>query len=157
MSGIHQYSRIYCRVKEGNIEEAYKVIGESSALPAICGRVCPQESSARANVSVVSKVKLFLSVNWKDSLLIMLWNMISNLKTEKKTDIKLQLSVPVRPDLPVPEILQKLGYDVTVFEALHELGGVLVYGIPEFRLPKEKVVKKEIEKLKSLVLNLRQT
>ena len=53
--------------------------------------------------------------------------------------------------------LAKAGYDVTVFEALHELGGVLVYGIPEFRLPKQKVVKKEIEKVKELALNPRQT
>ena len=53
--------------------------------------------------------------------------------------------------------LAKMGYDVTVFEALHELGGVLVYGIPEFRLPKQKVVAKEIEKVKELGVNLRQT
>ncbi len=77
------------QVKEGNIEEAYKVIGQSSALPAICGRVCPQESQCEGNVSVVSKVKPFLSVNWKDSLLIMHWRMISNRKDlRRKTDIK---------------------------------------------------------------------
>ena len=81
----------------------------------------------------------------------MLLSMTLNQPEQKlRTDIRLQLSVPVRPDLPVQEILQKLGYDVTVFEALHELGGVLVYGIPEFRLPKQKVVKKEIEKVKEL-------
>ena len=63
---------------------------------------------------------------------------------------KLQLSVQVLQDLPVQVILQRLGYDVTIFEAFHEAGGVLVYGIPEFRLPKEKVVKAEIENVKAL-------
>ena len=81
----------------------------------------------------------------------MLWSMISNQSEQKlRTDIKLQLSVPVRPGLTCAGDLAKAGYDVTVFEALHELGGVLVYGIPEFRLPKQKVVKKEIEKVKEL-------
>ena len=71
-------------IKEGKIEEAYKVIGLSSALPAICGRVW-------VNVSAESKVKLFLSVSWRDLLLTMLWNMISNLLEQKlRTDIKLQ-------------------------------------------------------------------
>ena len=62
----------------------------------------------------------------------------------------MQLSVPVLSGLTCAGDLAKAGYDVTVFEALHELGGVLVYGIPEFRLPKQKVVKKEIEKVKEL-------
>ena len=105
----------------------------------------------RDSVSVVRKARLFPSVNWRDSLLTMHLSMISNLPEQKlRTDIRLQLSVLVLPDLPVLVTLQKLGYDVTVFEALHELGGVLVYGIPEFRLPKQKVVKKEIEKVKEL-------
>ena len=68
------------QVKEGNIEEAYKIIGKSSALPAICGRVCPQESSVKENVSVESKVSLFLSENWSVSLLTMHLRTISNQK-----------------------------------------------------------------------------
>ena len=68
------------QVKEGNIEEAYKIIGKSSALPAICGRVCPQESQCEGNVSVESKVSLFLSENWSVSLLIMHLRTISNQK-----------------------------------------------------------------------------
>ena len=77
--------------------------------------------------------------------------MVSNqFRQQRRTDIKLQLSVPALPDLPAPEILQRLGYDVTIFEALHKAGGVLVYGIPEFRLPKDKVVAAEIENVKSL-------
>ena len=96
-------------VKEGNIEEAYKVIGESSALPAICGRVCHRSPSARANVSVESKVTRFQSVNLKDSLLITLLSMTLNLQNlRRQMDIKLQLSVLVRPDLHAPETLQSL-------------------------------------------------
>ena len=96
------------QIKEGNIEEAYKVIGLSSALPAICGRVCLRNLSVKDSVSVVRRVKLFLSVNWKDSLLTMLWNMILNQSEQKlRTDIKLLLSVLVRPDLPAQVILQR--------------------------------------------------
>ena len=105
-------------VKEGNIEEAYKVIGKSSALPAICGRVCPQESQCEGKC-------------------------IRGIKGEPVSIGKLERFV-------ADYALEKMGYDVTVFEALHELGGVLVYGIPEFRLPKQKVVAKEIEKVKEL-------
>ena len=84
-------------IKEGNMEEAYKVIGLSSALPAICGRVCPQES------------QLFPSASLRDLLLTMLWSMISNLQEQRlRTDIKLQSSVPALQDLPVQVTLQKL-------------------------------------------------
>ncbi len=127
------------------------MIGQSSALPAICGRVCPQESQCERKCIRGIKGEAVSIGKLKDLLLTMHWKMISNQKNRRRqTVIKLQLSVPARPDLPVPEILQRLGYEVTVFEALHELGGVLVYGIPEFRLPKQKVVKKEIEKVKEL-------
>ena len=68
------------QVKEGNIEEAYKIIGKSSALPAICGRVCPQESQCEGNVSVELKASLFLSENWSVSLLTMHLRMILNQK-----------------------------------------------------------------------------
>ena len=77
-------------IKEGNMEEAYKVIGLSSALPAICGRVCPQESQCDS-VSAVRRARLFLSVSWRDSLQTMLWSMISNLQEQRlRTDIRLQ-------------------------------------------------------------------
>ena len=94
-------------VKAGNIEEAYKVIGKSSALPAICGRVCPQESQCEGNVSVVLKVKQFLSESLRDLLRITLWSMILSRSVQRqRMVIKLQSSVPVRPDLPVQEIWQ---------------------------------------------------
>ena len=96
------------QIKEGNIEEAYKVIGLSSALPAICDVYVLRNLSVKDSVSVVRRVKLFLSVNWKDSLLTMLWNMILNQSEQKlRTDIKLLLSVLVRPDLPAQVILQR--------------------------------------------------
>ena len=80
------------QIKEGKIEEAYKVIGLSSALPAICGRVYVLRSpSARVNVSAESKAKLFLSANWRDLLQIMLWSMTLNRQEPKlRTDIRLQ-------------------------------------------------------------------
>ena len=78
-------------IKEGNMEEAYKVIGLSSALPAICGRVCPQESQCEGQCSAVRRARLFLSVSWRDSLQTMLWSMISNLQEQRlRTDIRLQ-------------------------------------------------------------------
>ncbi len=102
-------------------------------------------------MSVVSKVMQYLSVNWKDLLLTMHWKMISNRKDrQKKNGHKVAVIGSGPSGLTCAGDLAKLGYDVTVFEALHELGGVLVYGIPEFRLPKQKVVKKEIEKVKEL-------
>ena len=110
-------------IKEGKIEEAYKVIGLSSALPAICGRVCPQESQCEGKC-------------------------IRGVKVKNGHKVAVIGSGP--SGLTCAGDLAKAGYDVTVFEALHELGGVLVYGIPEFRLPKQKVVKKEIEKVKEL-------
>jgi len=96
-------------IKEGNMEEAYKVIGLSSALPAICGRVCPQESQCEDSVSAAKKARPFPSASLRDLLLTMLWSMISNLQEQRlRTDIKLQSSVPALQDLPVQVTLQKL-------------------------------------------------
>ena len=96
-------------VKEGNIEEAYKVIGESSALPAICGRVCPQESQCESKCIRGIKGDPISIGKLKDSLLITLLSMTLNLQNlRRQMDIKLQLSVLVRPDLHAPETLQSL-------------------------------------------------
>ena len=138
-------------VKEGNIEEAYKVIGESSALPAICGRVCPQESQCeskcirgiKGDPISIGKLEIFVAD-------YALEHDIKPAKPEKTNGHKVAVIGSGPSGLTCAGDLAKLGYEVTVFEALHELGGVLVYGIPEFRLPKEKVVKKEIEKVKEL-------
>lgn len=139
------------QVKEGNIEEAYKVIGKSSALPAICGRVCPQESQCegvcirgiKGEPVSIGKLERFVAD-------YALEHDIKPQGAEKMNGHKVAVIGSGPSGLTCAGDLAKLGYDVTVFEALHELGGVLVYGIPEFRLPKQKVVAKEIEKVKEL-------
>ena len=139
------------QVKEGNIEEAYKIIGKSSALPAICGRVCPQESQCegkcirgiKGEPVSIGKLERFVAD-------YALENDIKPEGAETMNGHKVAVIGSGPSGLTCAGDLAKLGYDVTVFEALHELGGVLVYGIPEFRLPKQKVVAKEIEKVKEL-------
>lgn len=138
-------------VKEGNIEEAYKIIGMSSALPAICGRVCPQESQCegkcirgiKGEPVSIGKLERFVAD-------YALEHDIKPEGAESKNGHKVAVIGSGPAGLTCAGDLAKLGYDVTVFEALHELGGVLVYGIPEFRLPKHAVVAKEIEKVKEL-------
>ncbi|MRM88018.1 NADPH-dependent glutamate synthase [Faecalicatena contorta] len=138
-------------VKEGNIEEAYKVIGKASALPAICGRVCPQESQCegkcirgiKGEPVSIGKLERFVAD-------YALEHDIKPECPETKNGHKVAVIGSGPSGLTCAGDLAKMGYDVTVFEALHELGGVLVYGIPEFRLPKQKVVAKEIEKVKEL-------
>ena len=139
------------KVKEGNFEEAGYVIGEASALPAICGRVCPQESQCEGkcirgikgeSVSI-GKLERFVADYARE-------NNIKPKKPESTNGRKVAVIGSGPSGLTCAGDLAKLGYDVTIFEALHEAGGVLVYGIPEFRLPKDEVVKKEIENVKSL-------
>ena len=98
------------QVKEGNFEEAYKIIGESSALPAVCGTVyVHRRASARANVSAESKATLFPSVNWSVSLLTGQKKTVSNrFRQQRKTTTRSQSSVPYRQDLPAQETLQNL-------------------------------------------------
>ncbi len=139
------------QVKEGNIEEAYKIIGKSSALPAICGRVCPQESQCegkcirgiKGEPVSIGKLERFVAD-------YALENDIKPEQPENLNGRKVAVIGSGPAGLTCAGDLAKLGYDVTVFEALHELGGVLVYGIPEFRLPKIKIVAKEIDKVKEL-------
>ena len=132
-------------------QEAYKIIGKSSALPAICGRVCPQESQCegkcirgiKGEPVSIGKLERFVAD-------YALENDIKPEGAETMNGHKVAVIGSGPSGLTCAGDLAKLGYDVTVFEALHELGGVLVYGIPEFRLPKQKVVAKEIEKVKEL-------
>jgi len=138
-------------VKEGNIEEAYKVISKSSALPAICGRVCPQESQCegkcvrgvKGDSVSIGKVERFGAAGARETG-------IRPPAPETKNGRKVAVIGSGPSGLTCAGDLAKLGYDVTIFEALHEPGGVLVYGIPEFRLPKLDVVAKEVENVKSL-------
>ena len=138
-------------VKEGNFEEAYKVIGKSSALPAVCGRVCPQESQCegkcirgfKGEPISIGKLERFVADYAREH------NIKPQPATEKKGK-KVAVIGSGPSGLTCAGDLAKMGYDVTIFEALHEAGGVLVYGIPEFRLPKKTVVASEIENVKKL-------
>ena len=138
-------------VEEGNIEEAAKVIGKSSSLPAVCGRVCPQESQCegkcirgiKGEPISIGKLERFVA-DWSRE------NGIEPEKADGTNGKKVAVIGSGPSGLTCAGDLAKLGYDVTIFEALHEPGGVLVYGIPEFRLPKDTVVKHEIENVKKL-------
>ena len=139
------------QVKNGDFTKAYEIISESSALPAVCGRVCPQESQCegkcirgfKGDPVSIGKLERFVAD-------YALEHDIKPECAETKNGHKVAVIGSGPSGLTCAGDLAKLGYDVTVFEALHELGGVLVYGIPEFRLPKQKVVAKEIEKVKEL-------
>ena len=139
------------QVKEGNFEEAYKIIGESSALPAVCGRVCPQESQCegkcvrgiKGDAVSIGKLERFVA-DWAKE------NGIKPVPAAEKNGHKIAVIGSGPAGLTCAGDLAKLGYDVTIFEALHKAGGVLSYGISEFRLPKDKVVAAEIENVKSL-------
>ena len=139
------------QVKLGNIEQAYKIISESSALPAVCGRVCPQETQCegkcirgiKGDAISIGKLERFVA-DWARE------NGIKPESAKEKNGRKVAVIGSGPAGLTCAGDLARLGYDVTIFEALHEAGGVLVYGIPEFRLPKEDVVAKEIANVESL-------
>lgn len=138
-------------VEEGNIEEAAKVIAQYSALPAVCGRVCPQESQCeercirgiKGEPVSIGKLERFVAD----------WSREHGIRPEanpNKNGKKVAVIGSGPAGLTCAGDLAKMGYQVTIFEALHEAGGVLVYGIPEFRLPKDTVVKTEIDNVKAL-------
>ncbi|MCR5607512.1 MAG: NADPH-dependent glutamate synthase [Lachnospiraceae bacterium] len=139
------------KVKEGDVAEAYQVISKYSALPAICGRVCPQESQCeskcikgiKGDAISIGKLERFVADTAKEKG-------IKPVPAKELNGKKVAVIGSGPAGLTCAGDLAKMGYEVTIFEALHEAGGVLVYGIPEFRLPKEKVVKPEIENVKSL-------
>lgn len=139
------------KVKDGNIEEAAKIIALDSALPAICGRVCPQETQCegkcirrfKGEPVSIGKLERFVADYTREKGII-------PEKPEKTNGHKIAVIGSGPAGLTCAGDLAKLGYEVTIFEALHEAGGVLVYGIPEFRLPKDTVVKTEIENVKAL-------
>ena len=138
-------------VKNGNIEAAYRIISLSSALPAVCGRVCPQETQCegkcirgiKGDPISIGKLERFVA-DWARE------NGIKPEVSAEKKNKKVAVIGSGPAGLTCAGDLAKMGYDVTIFEALHEAGGVLVYGIPEFRLPKTAVVAKEIENVKAL-------
>ena len=138
------------QVKNGNIEEAYRIISESSALPAVCGRVCPQESQCEG--------KCIRGIKGEPVSIGRLERFVADYHMAHSNDdavkpesngIKVAVVGAGPAGLTCAGDLAKLGYEVTIFEAFHKAGGVLVYGIPEFRLPKA-IVQKEVENLEAL-------
>ena len=141
------------KIKSGDFEGAYEVITASSTLPAVCGRVCPQETQCESKCvrgikgeSVgIGRLERFVA-DWHNA------HSDKVPKTAEKNGKRVAVVGSGPSGLTCAGDLAKLGYDVTVYEALHTPGGVLVYGIPEFRLPKD-IVKKEVETLKAMGVN----
>ncbi len=138
------------KVKEGDFEAAYRVISETSSLPAVCGRVCPQETQCEAKCVRgikgepvgIGRLERFVA-DWHNA------HSDAAPATAPKNGKKVAIVGSGPSGLTCAGDLAKAGYEVTVFEALHTAGGVLVYGIPEFRLPKA-IVKKEVDNLKAM-------
>jgi glutamate synthase (NADPH/NADH) small chain len=138
-------------VEKKEYAQAYQVISESSSLPAVCGRVCPQETQCegkcvrgiKGEPISIGKLERFVA-DWARE------NGIKPQAATEKNGKKVAIIGSGPSGLSCAGDLAKWGYDVTIFEALHEAGGVLTYGIPEFRLPKDGVVQPEIENVKSL-------
>ena len=138
-------------VKNRDFKAAAGVIAKSSALPAVCGRVCPQETQCegvcvrgiKGEAVAIGKLERFVA-DWARE------NGIAAVNESEKNGQKVAVIGAGPAGLTCAGDLIKLGYEVKIFEALHEPGGVLVYGIPEFRLPKDSVVKTEVENVKKL-------
>ena len=137
-------------LKGGDVKGAADIIAQDSSLPSICGRVCPQESQCEGSC--------ILGIKGESVAIGKLERFVGDWRLENPQEVALPESNGKRvaivgsgpAGLACASDLAKLGYQVTVFEALHEVGGVLVYGIPEFRLPKKGVVAKEVESVKRL-------
>lgn len=152
--GVHIPDFI-ANVKQGNIQGAYRVLKNDNNLAAICGRVCPQENQCEKHC--VRKDKLGGSVAIGNLERYVADQAIANGYDEKPQIVKIGKRVAVvgsgPASLSCAADLARCGVDVTMYEALHEAGGVLVYGIPEFRLPKA-LVKKEIDKVRALGVDI---
>ena len=142
------------QVAEGNFEAAYQIISEDSALPAVCGRVCPQESQCEGRCTRgiknepvgIGRLERFVA-DWHRE------NVHTDPKIPAPNGHKVAVIGAGRASLTAAGDLAKMGYKVTVYEALHVAGGVLMYGIPEFRLPKA-IVQQEIDGLKAIGVDI---
>ncbi len=138
------------KIKDSDFEGAYQVIANSSALPAVCGRVCPQETQCESKCTLgikfepvgIGRLERFVADYHNE-------NASGNVEKPTSNGKKVAIVGSGPAGLTCAGDLARKGYEVTVFEALHTAGGVLVYGIPEFRLPKA-IVKQEVENLKAL-------
>ncbi|MCR5625231.1 MAG: NADPH-dependent glutamate synthase [Lachnospiraceae bacterium] len=138
-------------IKEGDAGKAYLVLSKYSALPAVCGRVCPQETQCeslcvrgiKGDAVSIGKLERFAADTAREEG-------VKPVKEAPDNGKKVAVIGAGPAGLTCAGDLAKLGYDVTIFEALHKAGGVLSYGIPEFRLPKSRVVDPEVENVKSL-------
>ncbi|ELC8350198.1 NADPH-dependent glutamate synthase [Clostridium perfringens] len=138
-------------IKKGDFSASFEELSKYNALPAVCGRVCPQESQCEGKCVLgikgeplaIGQLERFIADFARN-------NKLSSLKKSEKILEKVAVIGSGPAGLTCAGELAKLGYRVTIFEALHESGGVLVYGVPEFRLPKKDVVKYEIEEIKKL-------
>lgn len=143
------------KIKEGKFEDAYKIITHSSTLPAVCGRVCPQETQCeqfcvrgiKGEPVGIGRLERFVA-DWHN-----LYS-CAQISTPTKNGHKIAVIGSGPSGLACAGDLAKLGYSVTIFEALHKAGGVLAYGIPEFRLPKE-ILNKEIDNLLQLGVEIK--
>ena len=139
-------------VKEGNMQEAIKILKRKNSLPAVCGRVCPQENQCESKCVLgikgqsvaIGRLERFVADYARE-------HGLDNVDNEKAAPNGKKVAIVGSgpSGLTAAGDLAKIGYDVTIFEALHAPGGVLMYGIPEFRLPKE-IVQHEIDALKKL-------
>lgn len=139
------------KLHEGDFASAAAIIAEDSSLPSICGRVCPQETQCEG--SCILGIKGEAVAIGKLERFVGDWSLENSVATKVKVTPnghKIAVIGSGPAGLACASDLAKMGYDVTIFEALHKLGGVLVYGIPEFRLPKERIVAREIGKLQEL-------
>lgn len=146
-----QIPRFIAQVKAGDFAAAAAVIAEDSSLPAVCGRVCPQETQCEGNCILgvkgepiaIGKLERFVA-DWSRD------NGVQAAQPAASNGKKVAIVGSGPSGLACASDLAKMGYDVTIFEVLHKAGGVLQYGIPEFRLPKERVVEHEIDNVRKL-------
>ena len=143
------------KVKAGEFEEAYQIINKTSSLPAVCGRVCPQENQCekycirgiKGESVGIGRLERFVA-DWHNV------HASGAVSVAEKNGHRVAVVGSGPSGLTCAGDLAKLGYDVTVFEALHAAGGVLVYGIPEFRLPKS-IVQKEVDNLSAMGVEIK--
>ena len=146
--------KFIAEVAEGNIEKAYEIISEDTLFPSICGRVCPQENQCegvciraiKGESVAIGRLERFVGDYIRD-------NKLNTTTKIEKNGKKVAVIGSGPAGLACASELAKIGYEVTIFEALHKEGGVLTYGIPEFRLPKD-IVRAEIQNVKNLGVHI---